>query len=251
MSNEPTANATGTPPARSGPYWARAYDVVGKAVFEILIVAVGVLLALAVEEWREESQQEQLADHARSTLRAEILANREAVFKRHRRIAELYALVAANPERVGEFVFDRRNRALLLNDSAWIMAVETGALRWLSNAERASVAEVYASHQRLRDVTGQEMTKWSELAAFDPEAGSPEATAARNRAIRIWQAYALRVQLAHCATAGRYEQALGARLPHARLVDFCAGRRPDESPETLYAEWYKRGWASPVPPRFR
>jgi len=216
-----------------------------------MIVAVGVMLALAVEEWRDESQQKQLADHARATLHAEILANREAVFKRHRRVAELYALVAANPERVGEFVFDRRNRALLLNDSAWIMAVETGALRWLSNAERASVAEIYASHQRLRDVTGQEMTKWSELAAFDPGSNSPQTTADRNRAIRIWQAYALRVQLSNCATAGRYEQALGADLPHARLVEFCAGRRPDERPETLYGEWVKRGWASPVRPQFR
>ena len=223
-------------------------DVIAKTLFEIMIVAVGVLLALAVDEWRDEAAQKQLADEARTTLREEIRSNRDAVFVRMRRLAQLYALSNAHPDRIGDYVFERRNMALLINDSAWTMAIETGALRWLTAKERASVAAIYAGQTRMRDVVNQEMTSWAQLAAFRPD-GTAQPDAARDRALRIWQAFAQRAQLAQCSSAGRYERALGANIPDAELVEFCRLRRTEEDPAVLYDEWAKRGWTSTAQPR--
>ena len=61
---EPAKQSVAAEPSRS---WEA---VLGKAVFEIAIVAVGVMLALAVDEWRERSEQKDLADEARAALRA-------------------------------------------------------------------------------------------------------------------------------------------------------------------------------------
>lgn len=224
---------------------ARHWDeILGKALFEILIVAIGVLLALAVDEWREKSEQRQLADEARSMLRSEILANREAVISRLRRIAQLYRLTETAPSQVGDFVFERRNMALLLNDSAWVMAVETGALRWLEPSERASVAEIYAGHQRMRDVVSEELSKWVELAAFPTGPLPPDQERQRSGAIRIWKAYAQRAQMAQCASLGRYERALGAKVSDRDLVEACRTTPPTQDPSDFYRIWRKRGWVS-------
>ncbi len=87
-------------------------DFLGRSVFETVIVAVGVFLALAVDEWRERSEERQLAAEARAALRSEILSNREAVLGRLRRTSQLYVLAAAHPDRVSQYVFERRNRPL-------------------------------------------------------------------------------------------------------------------------------------------
>jgi hypothetical protein len=243
---EPTDHDAAAP---SAPAKSRHWDeVLGRALFEILIVAVGVLLALAVDEWREKAGQRELADEARSTLRAEILSNREAVISRLRRVAQLYAMTEASPERVGDFVFERRNMALLLNDSAWVMAVETGALRWLTPAERARIAEIYAGHQRMRDVVAQEMANWAELAAFPVGDLPPAMDHERQRAVRVWQAYAQRAQLAQCASIGRYERALGANVSDSALVEFCRATPPTQDPSVFYRIWERRGWVSPTRP---
>lgn len=242
----PEQHSLDQPFHRSARLWNHG---VGTALFEIMIVAVGVMLALAVDEWREKSEQRQLAVEARATLRAEILTNREAVFSRLRRIAQLYVLADAHPDRVGDYVFERRNMALRINDAAWTMAIETGALRWLSAEERASIASIYAGHQRMRDVVDQEMSVWAELAAFQSEADSPEMARERNRAIRVWQAFAQRTQLAQCASIGRYERALGAKISDEALIEFCRTWPPTEDPANLYREWEKFGWVKSTKPK--
>lgn len=224
-------------------------DLFGRAVFEILIVAIGVMLALAVDEWRERSEQRELADQARAALRAEILSNREAVIARLRRTAELYAQTAAHPDQAGQYVFERRNRPLFVTDSAWAMAVETGAIRWLAPTDRARFAEIYAGQQRARDVALEEMSRWTELGGFSPAPATADIDASRNRALRVWQAWAHRVQFALCVSAGRYERALGADVTEQQLLQFCARRPPDEDPVSIYREWRKLGWVSSSPPR--
>lgn len=232
-----------------GDGWRSWNDVAGKAVFEILIVAVGVLLALAVDQWRERAEQRKLADEARFALRAEILANREAAIARLRRTAELYAQTVAQPDQAGQFVFERRNRPLFVTDSAWTMAVETGAVRWLTPAERASFSEIYAGQQRARDVALEEMARWTELGGFPPNPGATASDANRNLTLRVWQAWVHRVQFALCVNVGRYERALGATVTEAQLLAFCAERRPDEDPASIYREWQKLGWVSATAPR--
>lgn len=222
-------------------------SLLGRGLFETIIVAVGVFLALAVDQWRERSEQRQLAEEARTALRAEILANREAVVSRLRRTAQLYVLTTKHPDQVGKYVFERRHRALLLNEAAWTMAVETGAIRWLAPAERTKIAEIYAGQQRSRDVVFEEMIRWTDLGAFssDPVAGDAD----RDRALRAWQAWATRVQFALCMTAGRYERTLGASVTEQQLLNFCAARPPEEDPASIYREWKRLGWASATAPQ--
>jgi hypothetical protein len=232
-----------------GERWRGWQDVAAKALFEILIVAVGVMLALAVDEWRERSEQKELADQARAALRAEILSNREVVVARLRRTAELYLQTAAHPDQARKYVFERRNLSLLINDSAWTMAVETGAIRWLAPVERRNFANVYAGQQRARDVVLQEMIRWTELAGLPERPETAEMKADRGRAILIWQAFAHRTQFALCVNAGRYERTLGADVPEDALLKFCAQRRPDDDPVAIYREWRKLGWTSSTAPR--
>ena len=222
-------------------------DLLGRGLFETAIVAVGVFLALAVDEWREQSQQRELADEARAALRVELLANRESLIERFRTTAAILAAAAQHPARVGQFVFERRNRPLLVNDAAWTMTVETGAIRWLEPEERAIVARVYAAHERMREVVANELVRWTELAGFAE--GSPEETHERNRAIRIWQAYAQRTQFALCMNLARHEQALGASIPDLALTAYCVRFPATRPPSALYSDWMKRNWVSPTPPK--
>ena len=240
---EPAKQSVAAEPSRS---WEA---VLGKAVFEIAIVAVGVMLALAVDEWRERSEQKDLADEARAALRAEILSNHEAVLSRLRRTAQLYIEIAAHPDQAGKYISERRNRTLFVNNAAWTMAVETGAVRWLTPAERTNFAEIYAGQQRTRDLVSEEMNKWTELGGFPAAPATADVEASRNRALRIWQAWTQRAQFALCVNAGRYERALGADVPEAGLVEFCAGQRPEEDPASIYREWRRLHWASSIAPR--
>ena len=224
-------------------------DVLGRGIFETVIVAVGVFLALIVAEGRERSEQRQLANEARAALRTELLSNREAILARLRRTSQLYVQTGAHPDRVWQYVFERRNRPPQLTDAAWTMTVETGAIRWLNPNERTRIAEVYAGYERMRDIISEELIRWTELAAFSAKTASPEMQGERDRAIRVWQAFALRAQMAQCVNAGRHERALGAQVAEQQIYDFCAKRRPEEDPSSIYREWRRLGWVSSIPPR--
>lgn len=222
-------------------------DLLGRGLFETAIVALGVFLALAVDEWREQSQQRELAGEARSALHAELLSNRDSLIERFRTTAAILAASAQHPSRVGQFVFERRNRPLLVNDAAWTMTVETGAIRWLRPEERAIFARVYAGHERMREVVANELVRWTELGGFAQES-SLEESRERDRAVRIWQAYAQRTQFAICMNLGRHEQALGALIPDPDLTQYCVSFPATRPPSGLYSDWMKRNWVSPTPP---
>lgn len=243
-------NKAHDPPRLTGErsVYHRWNELLGKGLFEIIIVAAGVFLALFVDEWRERSEQRQLAQQARTALHTELLANREAVLRRLRRTSELYVQVPAHPNQITQFIYERRNGPLQLSDGAWTMTVETGAIRWLDPAERTAIADVYAGYGRMRDVVTEELVRWIELAAFPPNPTSDRIQEDRDRAVRVWRAWALRSQMAQCVNAGRHERALGAHVQMQQISDFCAKQSPAEDPAAIYLEWKKRGWVSPTPP---
>ena len=230
------------------PDWQHWQQTLRHGVFEVVLVAIGVFVGLVVNDWQGNAQRRQLASEARSALRSEIVANRNLVFARLRLTAKLYALVSAHPDQVGKYVFERRNQPLLLSDSAWLLALDSGAARWLTPKERTSITGIYAEQDHIGDLAKDEISKWTELAAFAGPNRNPGAVDAEERAVRIWLAYAQRVQLGECIQAGRYERALGSETDLAKFFNFCVGRRPDEDPTILYREWHKRGWISAQSP---
>lgn len=227
------------------PDWQHWQQTLRHGVFEVVIVAIGVFVGLAVNDWQGDVQRRQLASEARSALHSEIVANRNLVFARLRLTSKLYPLVSAHPDQVGRYVFERRNQPLLLSNSAWLLALDSGAARWLTPEERTSITGVYAEQDHIGELATQEMSKWTELAAF---AGRTTDADAQQREVRVWLAYAERAQLGECIQAGRYERALGSTTDLASFFKFCVGRRPDEDPSILYREWKKRGWISPQSP---
>lgn len=245
-SSNPASTNPGQAAADDDP--SRLNTLLGRGLFETAIVAVGVMLALMVDEWRQRSEQRQLADEARIALRSEIVSNREALLERLWVTARIYAAATAQPAQVGQLVFERRNRPLLVNDSAWAMTVETGAIRWLDPAERSVFARVYAGHDRMREVVANELVRWTELAAFAPASESAETVRDRDRAIRVWQAFAQRAQFALCMNVARHEQALGATIPNQEVTQFCVKVPATHDPAKIYGEWRRRGWTSSTGP---
>jgi hypothetical protein len=229
--------------------YRRWNGILGRGLFETIIVAVGVFLALFVDEWRDRSEQRQLAQQARTALHAELLANREAVLRRLRRTSELYVQIPAHPDQIAQFIYERRNFPLQLSDGAWTMTVETGAIRWLDPPERTAIADVYAGYGRMRDVVSEELVRWIELAAFPSNPTSDRMQEDRDRAIRVWRAWAVRSQMAQCVNAGRHERALGAHVEMQQISEFCAKQSPAEDPAVIYVDWKKRGWLSPTLPQ--
>jgi hypothetical protein len=212
------------------------------ALFEVVIVAVCVLLALAVEEMREAAQRRELVAETRAALRTELLANRQRLVSKLEALAGIYLLVDANPEQVGGYVRERRNRALVLSDAAWGMAVQTGVIRWLEPEERMAFAEAYSSQRWGQEVVSHEMTAWTALAAFDPGPAGEDVARRRREAAAVWRAWADRAYSSVCVQSARYERALGASYDHRQVVETCLTRPTGAGARELYGEWERRGW---------
>jgi hypothetical protein len=213
---------------------------------EIIVIAIGILIAFGVDKWRDSMTENRLAEETRGSLQDEIRSNRDVVIERIRRISAVYRLTLEHPEEVGDYVFQRRNRPLLVSDAAWTMAVQTQALRQLAPAERDRMGRYFISQQHTRELADEEMAKWTELAAYRPQGGNTVNAVDRSRAILRWQAYAVRVQLAQCAALGGIERALGSNVPVARYEESCAEFSPDVDPAYIYKEWSRRGWTRTV-----
>ena len=216
-----------------------------RAAFEIVIVALGVLLALAVDQVREIGQRRELLAQTRSALRAELLFNRTRVVDKLEALAVLYPLIDAAPDQVGVYVRERRNRPFVPADGAWSLAVQTGAVRWFAPEERIALAQAYSNQKWAEELVMAEMARWFELAAFTPGPGptTPDEARRREQALAVWRAWADRAFTTACVQSARYERALGGKVdPQNELAAACLSRTPGEDPRALYREWERRGW---------
>jgi len=214
-----------------------------KAAFEVLIVAVGVLLALFVDEAREARNNRQLAEESLAAMRSELDDNRWRLFRKLELLHRAYLAVEANPSGVAQLVADRRNQQVTPSDTAWAMTVETGALRLLSPEDRSRYGMVYTANKTYYDILTQEMTYWNSLAAYEAAETLPEAVRERDEAIRLWKNWANRVALGVCISEARIEMVLHPHLSGDKLWAACRAYRVTEPPTNLY-----RSFGLPVPP---
>jgi len=206
--------------------------LLARATFEIAIVAIGILIAFAVDKARLGFEHRQQAREAQAALRSEIKLNRERLIRKIRMVNEASRLASAQPESVASLVSARRNRSVFLFDTAWSSAIQTDAIRWLDPAVRSAFSEAYQGQELSIEVERAETEHWTELAAFGPGSAAEE----RDQRIRVWLAYADRVLLGACRQLWRYETALGAHVPEGRR-QVCDTFRVGDDPAKLYRAW--------------
>jgi len=214
-----------------------------RAVFEIVIVAIGVMLALLVDEARQARNDGQLADEAMTAMRAELEDNRWRLIRKLELLHRAYLDLEADPARAAQLVSDRRNQQVTPSDTAWVMTVETGALRLLSPEDRSRFGMVYTANKTYYDILSQEMTYWNGLAAYPADDRSPQMVRERDAAIRLWKNWANRVALGVCISAARIELAFHPQLSRDKLWTACRAYRATTPPAALY-----RGFGLPMPP---
>ena len=203
-----------------------------KAIFEIAIVAVGVLLALIVDQARQSIADRALADEARTALQAEIKENRVRLATKLALVHDAYVRLQQNPASGPAQVAQGSNFQIEMTNAAWTMAVQTGALRFLEPGERQALSYVYTSQEIYNRLLTEEMNHWTALAA----AGSNDS------AVRLWQAYAQRVARSVCIASIRIERFSNPKLPSQRLQQTCQRYRLTIRPSELY-----RALGVPVP----
>lgn len=197
-----------------------------KAVFEVAIVAVGVLLALIVDEARQSGADRALAEQARAAMAAEMDQNRVRLASKLAVLHRAYRALEADPGAGPRLVEERSNFQIALADAAWTMAAETGALRLLDDKERQKRAYLYSSVGIYNELLAEEMKHWTALAASSPDDAS----------VRLWKAYAHRVGGSACITSVRIERVGNPALPTGRLQPTCQNYRLSTPPERLFKQ---------------
>lgn len=122
---------------------------------EATMVVLAVLAALAVDEWREARQQEELANRAIAVIAAEIEANREELADAAESNAALLEEVVA-ADRAGELPddFDLTFEYSLISTSAWETAQVTQATHFMPLDRVQQLAKLYglqALYQQSQD----------------------------------------------------------------------------------------------------
>lgn len=196
-----------------------------KALFEIAIVAVGVLLALLVDQARQSRSDRALAEEARGTMRTELDQNRVRIATKLSLLHSAYVALERDPAAAPALVEQSANFQITLTDAAWTMAFQTGAMRLLGDRERQSLGYVYNSHDIYNRLLDEEMNRWTMLAA-----GSDE------QAIKLWKAYARRVAVGGCISSIRIERFHNPSLPAERLRRVCQRYRVTIPPQQLYRQ---------------
>lgn len=195
-----------------------------KALFEIAIVAMGVLLALGVDQVRQSWSDRVLLTDTRNALRTEVDNNRIRLVTKLTKVYEAYLALEANPAAGPALVERRANYQIELAEAAWNMAQQTGALRLMDAKERQAFATSYASHDIYNRIVAEEMNHWAEMAA----------SSEGDRSVTLWKAYALRVGGGACISLMRIERYSHPEVPVARLQQGCAGYTLSMSPEEIY-----------------
>jgi hypothetical protein len=122
---------------------------VGGMVLQVVLIAIGVFLGLAGEEWREDRENRRLARETLLRFRAEVAANRNAVLEVKDYHVEKHALLKAyfeaadEEERANVSVDLRGIRPPSFESTAWDLAVATGTLAYIDSELAFALSRTY------------------------------------------------------------------------------------------------------------
>jgi hypothetical protein len=130
---------------------------IGKAVFESALIVFSVLIAMAVDDWRDTSARRQRLDVARANLVSELEFNRDLLnaddyLPHHVRLHDVYEgmEVSGKTDRA-DAMFQGGVHAAPLRDAAWRSFVGSDVAGDLPFAQRVLLEGVYGEQAGLRD----------------------------------------------------------------------------------------------------
>jgi hypothetical protein len=133
----------------------RFRPLIGPALFEAAFVVLGVILALAANEWRQHRADIAQANTALTEIVRELEANRQAVansLEYHRGLVSRIIQVADNPAQLSirdfsrGFIFPAQ-----VHNTAWSSAAEIGALSNMSYDSVLVLSRVYAQQESYQE----------------------------------------------------------------------------------------------------
>lgn len=144
------------PPRRKRRRWLRHEGIdLGDVVVQVFAVVVGILLALLINDWVTQRQQQTNVDEAMHAIHAELAANRATL---HESAARLTAMVADMQHSPGDrnqparwcFQWDGWDgtNSANLTDAAYQAAIATQALSNMPFKQAQQIAQVYG-HQHV------------------------------------------------------------------------------------------------------
>jgi len=229
---EPAATTTeATEGAQVAPPQWRLFTPSAKTVrhigIEVLIVTVGVLLALGVEQARQYWLQRGLAADTRALLRTEVERSISNIELQMRRLADVYPKVEAQPSEAPAFITANSGGAPLLFDAAFNVAMQTGAFSYLDPQERKTLSEVYMSQEALDERSTLYAPLVDEVASW-PSGALGDADDERDRArdVRRWKRAAVAQFIAMCRQMIRNRIALGVNYADNYEGELCRGVSP-------------------------
>ena len=147
MTTEIAAEAAQQPPPQSRSQLSVRMGW-GSAIFQAVLVVLGVVLGFAVTDWQANAREQNEAQHALSGIIEEIGANRDAVVSaRTYHEAKLTAMIASQKSnaKLDIGIFERGFVApAQVSAAAWTSASEVGALAHLPFDQVLSLSKVYA-----------------------------------------------------------------------------------------------------------
>lgn len=203
-------------------------------LIEILIVATGVFIALAVDELRQTFARRSLVAETRSALRNEILSNRSRVLFKLQLIHDAALILDKHPEQAAALVSKRANSLIVPFEAEWTFATQNDVLRYLPGAERQRLMNAYVINAGYTDIVRDEMNAWTQLASSQGAGASPGDARERMKAVALWRAYAERLALASCVNLANLQHAIDDDKGQPAPLRLCAGFRAETDPALIY-----------------
>jgi hypothetical protein len=142
----PQHGAAFTQPALITPHYRKSLLMIG---LEVLLISGGVFLGLMGEQWRERTEQRELANNALRRFRTEIQANRSAVAAKVEYHAKLRSEVQAYFKTKGNANVNMSQGLgpVFFEQAAWDLAIATQALAYMDADLSFSISRVYTIQQ--------------------------------------------------------------------------------------------------------
>jgi hypothetical protein len=126
----------------------KSHELLSRALFESALIVFSILLALAINGWKENRDNERLARHALANFEREIQENSDRVERSipyHSHLLEAFT----KSHTVAEVPGWRGISSPILQDTAWQTALATNALGQIRYDTVSALSRVYTSQKGL------------------------------------------------------------------------------------------------------